>query len=569
VLAQLPAGAALASVLDLTERAGPDDYRAAVGACAADPSIDAVLAIYAPMAGGDPLAVARALADLRGDAARPALAKPLLTCWMGGEAVRPARRLLGDANVATFRTPEAAVDSFGNIAAFYQNRQLLRQTPPPLSALAEPDVAGARMLIENVLAERRCVLTELESKALLAAFHIPVTQTVLARSANEAILIASQIGYPVALKIDSPDIAHKSDVRGVALHVQGAAAVRDVYHDMIAGVGALLPNARINGVTIQRMSGKRHGRELYIGVVTDPVFGPVIAFGAGGTMIELIDDRAVELPPLNQFLARGLVARARAAATLGAWRGAPPARLEAIEHILLRVSEMVCALPQLREMDINPLIVDDAGALVVDARVVLAPATPQAEPYAHLAILPYPADCTEDWPMAGGGQVTLRPIRPDDASMLQAFMRGLSDDARYMRFASTAREHSEAMLARYTLIDYDREMALVAVTRERTPTADGSFEATEHIIGVARYVTNPDLVSCEFSLVVGDAFGGRGLGSRLMHAITDQARRKGLKQIDGLVLSRNAPMLKLMRTLGFTVHAYPDDPDFKLCSKAL
>ncbi|MDB5906420.1 MAG: acetyltransferase family protein, partial [Massilia sp.] len=241
----------------------------------------------------------------------------------------------------------------------------------------------------------------------------------------------------------------------------------------------------------------------------------------------------------------------------------------AVEQILLRVSEMVCALPQLREMDINPLIVDDSGALVVDARIALVPTPPPSDSYAHLAILPYPSACAENWPMGGGGQYTLRAIRPDDASMLQDFMRGLSDDARYKRFASTAREHSETMLARYTLIDYDREMALVALTRERTPAADGAFSATERIIGVARYIANPDLSSCEFSLVVGDDYGGRGLGSRLMLSIMDLARRKGLKETVGLVLSKNAPMLKLMRRLGFAVAPYADDPDFKLCSKAL
>jgi acetyltransferase len=206
---------------------------------------------------------------------------------------------------------------------FYQNQQLLQQTPPPLSDLAKPDVEGARLLIESVLAERRKVLTEMESKALLAAFHIPVTRTMLARSANEAMMIASQLGYPVALKIDSPDISHKSDVQGVALNVHNATQVRDTYNDMVASGGRLQPGARINGVTMQPMAGQRRGREVYIGLVTDDPFGPVITFGAGGTMIELIADRAMELPPLNQFLARRLIERSRVAETLGEWRGAP------------------------------------------------------------------------------------------------------------------------------------------------------------------------------------------------------------------------------------------------------
>jgi acetyltransferase len=225
-----------------------------------------------------------------------------------------------------------------------------------------------------VLAERRHVLTEMESKALLAAFHIPVTRTMLARSASEAMLIASQLGYPVALKIDSPDISHKSDVRGVALNVMTATQVRDTYNDMLAAVAKVQPQARINGVTIQPMSGKPRGRELYIGMTTDDPFGPVITFGAGGTMIELIADRAMELPPLNQFLAHRLIERARVAETLGSWRGAPPVDVDALEQVLLRVSEMVCALPQLREMDINPIILDESGAVAVDARIVVEPA---------------------------------------------------------------------------------------------------------------------------------------------------------------------------------------------------
>jgi acetyltransferase len=258
--------------------------------------------------------------------------------------VGEARQILNDAAIPTFRTPEAAVGAFGNIASFYQNQQLLQQTPPPMSDLAKPDVEGARMLIESVLAERRNVLTEMESKALLAAFHIPVTRTILARSANEAIMIATQLGFPVALKIDSPDISHKSDVQGVVLNVLNAVGVRDTYIEMVQTVTRLQPEARINGVTVQNMSSQKRGREINIGMVTDHPFGPVIVFGSGGTMIELINDRAMELPPLNQFLARSLIARARVAETLGEWRGASAIDMEALEQVLLRVSEMVCEL---------------------------------------------------------------------------------------------------------------------------------------------------------------------------------------------------------------------------------
>ena len=565
--ARLPAGTPLQSVIDLGEDALPAHYAAALMACGKDPAIDGLLALYAPKPDNDPAAVAQGVTEVF-----RLTGKPVLACWMGDARVKPARDVLNAAAVPNFRTPEAAVDAFGNIASFYQNQQLLQQTPPPLGAGAQADIEGARLLIEGVLAERRKVLTEMESKALLAAFHIPVTRTMLARSANEAMLIAAQLGYPVALKIDSPDISHKSDVQGVALNVGTATQVRDIYNDMLVAVKRAQPSARVNGVSIQPMAAKRHGREIYIGLTTDDPFGPVITFGAGGTMIELIADRAMELPPLNQFLARRLIERSRVSDMLGEWRGVPPADLEQVEQILLRVSEMVCALPQLREMDINPIIVDETGAVAVDARVVIdhaPPAQSSGGDFNHLAILPYPSAYERDWPMKGGDLYAIRPIRPDDADMLQAFARSLSPESRYFRFASTMPELPPRMLARYTLIDYDREMALVAVHRQREARGDGEFVETEQIIGVSRYITNPDQTSCEFSLVVSDHYKGQGLGSRLMLSIMEFARAKGLSEIDGLVLANNPNMLRLMTGLGYSVKTFAEDPDFKLVSKAL
>jgi acetyltransferase len=269
----------------------------------------------------------------------------------------------------------------------------------------------------------------------------------------------------------------------------------------------------------------------------------------------------MELPPLNQFLARHLIDRSRVAETLGEWRGAPAIDRQALEQMLLRVSEMVCELPQLREMDINPVIVDESGAVAVDARIVIDSA-PQAigagpQPYGHLAILPYPARYEQLWPMPGGGEYLVRPIHPDDAQMLQDLVQHhLSPESRYFRFVSAITELPPSMLARFTLIDYDREMALVAVVKDR-------------IVGVSRYVTNPDQTSCEFSLVVADDFAGKGLGSRLMESIMDVARDKGLAEIEGLVLTRNPAMLKLMRSLGFSVKPLPDDPEFRLVSHPL
>jgi acetyltransferase len=562
--AQLPPLATLTDLIDLSEEARPEHYQLALEAIARDRAIDGVLVIHSPKLGVDATEVARAVAGTM-----PRLGKPLLGCWMGDATVGAARAVLAEANIPNFRTPEAGVDAFGNIASFYQNQQLLQQTPPPLSDMPDPDIEGARLIIENVLTERRKVLTEIESKALLSAFHIPVTQTLLARSPNEAMMIATQLGYPVALKIDSPDIGHKSDVGGVALNVRNANAVREIYQTMIQGVARLRPDARINGVTIQKMAHAKRGRELYIGVKADEPFGPVIAFGAGGTMIELFDDGAMELPPLNQFLARRLIERSRVASTLGAWRGAPPVDMQALEQVLRRVSEMVCELPQLREMDINPIIVDEHGAVAVDARIVVESSPATAHHYAHLAILPYPARYEQVWPMPGGGEYTIRPIRPDDATMLQQLVQSLSPESRYFRFVSAMSELSGPLLARLTLIDYDREMALVAVLKERKATENGTIVEKERIIGVSRYITNPDKASCEFSLLVADEFSGKGLGSRLMLSIMEEARDKGLEEIQGLVLANNSNMLRLMRSLGFTIKSFPDDPDFKLVVHAL
>lgn len=564
----LPPAASLADLIDLSEDASPENFRAAIAAAGNDAQIDGVLAIYSPKPGADASAVASMLATLR-----PLVSKPLLACWMGDSSVGAARSVLSEAAIPNFRTPEAAVGAFGNIATFYQNQRLLQQTPPPLSPLSKPDIEGARLIIDSVLAERRRVLTEMESKTLLSAFHIPVTQTLLARSAHEAMMIATQLGFPVALKIDSADISHKSDVQGVALNIMTGASARDSYNEMVERVTRLMPTAHINGVTVQKMARARRGREVSIGVVTDDPFGPVIVFGAGGVMIELINDRAVELPPLNQFLARHLIERSRVAETLAHWRGASAVDMGALEQVLLCVSEMVCALPQLREMDINPIIVDDSGAVAVDARIVVdnlaQVSNGGASPHSHLSILPYPTRYEQVWPLRGGVSCVVRAIHPDDAQMLQRLVQQLSPESRFFRFASSAQELPPSMLARFTLIDYDREMALVAVVKDCNATANGEIVETERIVGVSRYITNPDQSSCEFALLVADDFKGKGLGSRLMESIMDVARDKGLAEIEGLVLAKNSDMLDLMKNLGFTSKRYAEDPDFNLVSHAL
>jgi acetyltransferase len=541
--------------VDIIGDATPQRYLDAVAACMDDPGVDGALVILTPQAMTRPLEVARTLVDA---AAR--FSKPLLTCWMGDLQIREGRALLAKSRIPAFRTPEAAVEAFSYITAYYRNQRLLRQTPGPLSHHDRPDTDGARILIESALAERRKVLSETESKALLAAFRIPVASTIVVRTPAEAVTVAEELGFPVAMKINSPDITHKSEAGGVRLGLMNAASVLSAFHQITAAVQASRPEARLDGVSIQPMAVKPNGRELMLGITSDPVFGPVITFGAGGTTVEVMGDRAVALPPLNSFLARELIASTRVSRLLGAFRQMPPVQMETLEGLLLRVSEMACELPWLKEMDINPLIIDEAGGLAVDARVIVDYAPMTGDRYAHMAIHPYPAHLVTSWQLPDGTTVTMRPIRPEDAEIEQKFVRELSEQAKYFRFMSAVNELSEAMLVRFTQIDYDREMALIAVTE---------LEGREVEVGVGRYITNPDSESCEFALVVSDKWQHRSIGHRLMGGLIDTARNKGLHTMEGVVLSSNADMLNLVATLGFGIGPVEGEPTLRKVVKPL
>jgi acetyltransferase len=479
---------------------------------------------------------------------------------MGETQVNEARKLLSVARIPQFRSPEMAVETFSFIADFYQNQQMLMQFPEPLSHHAEPDTEGARLLIQDALAEGRTVLSEMESKALLSAFRIPVAQTIVARTSSEALMIAQQLGYPVAMKIHSPDITHKSDVGGVRLNLASGPEVRAAYHDMMDRVRKVKPDARIEGVAIQPMVKKPNGRELMVGIVSDPVFGPVITFGAGGTAVEVLSDRAVSLPPLNQHLVENLISGTRVSKMLKAFRNLPAVDMNGLETLLLRVSEMVCELPWIKEMDINPLIIDENGALAADARVIIGPVTASADRYAHMAIAPYPAHLTTHWELASGYDVTLRPMRPEDAELVQSFVRSMSEQSRYFRFMEAVRELSPSMLSRFTQLDYDREMALVASVQE------GGKEVQ---IGVTRYAINPDGKSCEFALAVADAWQGQGIGHKLMYRIMELARQRGLEVMEGDVLTKNKCMLDLAKSTGFAIELVDGDPTLRKMTRKL
>ncbi|MGB4812693.1 MAG: bifunctional acetate--CoA ligase family protein/GNAT family N-acetyltransferase [Methylophilaceae bacterium] len=546
--AVLPATWSHGNPVDVIGDAQVDRYQHAVKACLEDPNVDGVLTILTPQAMTKPLEVANAVIALSNQ-----YKKPLLASWMGEAQVHESRKAFNLAKKPSFRNPESAVDVFSFLSAYHQNQKLLMQMPGPLSHQLKPDIESARIIIESALQEKRVILSEMESKALLSAFHIPIAHTMVARSPNEALLIAQQLGFPVAMKINSPDITHKSDVGGVMLNLTNAQEVRSAYQTIIDNVASQSPNAHINGISIQPMIVKRNGRELMIGVTNDAVFGPIITFGAGGTAVEIMGDRSVALPPLNSFLVKNLINGTRIAKMLGHFRNMPPVNMQALESVLLRVSEMVCELPMLKEMDINPLIIDEEGVLAADARIIVD-VSRSTERYEHMAIYPYPTHLVSNWQLADGTDVTIRPIRPEDACLVQDFVKNLSEEARYFRFMQSVEQLSESILVRFTQIDYSREMALIAVRNENDQEVE---------LGVTRYAINPDGESGEFALVVADSMRGTGLGHKLMTTLIDVARNRGLKRIEGEVLKDNASMLKLMKHLGFTVKTSIEDSSIK------
>ncbi len=542
--------------IDIGGDATPERYRDAILAVAQDDEVDGMLVMLSPQAMTQPMAVAQAVIDVSDQTS-----KPILTCWMGEEQVLEARLAMENASIPAFRMPETAVELYYHISTYYRNQKLLLQTPEPSSTNTRPETEGAKMLIEAVLQERRKVLSEMESKAILRAFRVPVAQTMVARTPTEALLLAEQLGFPVAMKVDSPDLIHKSDAGGVRLNITNAPAVRNAYHDIIETVQKKHPGARINGVSIEPYLARPHGRELMVGVVRDPIFGPIITFGAGGTEVEIFSDRAVALPPLNGYLAQDLIKSTRASRLLGEFRNMPPANLDALEEVLLNISEMVCELPWLQELDLNPLIVDENGAIAADARIVIDFMPPSGDRYSHMAIHPYPVHLIQDWQLPDGRTVTIRPIRPEDADLEQDFVKRMSDESKYYRFMDTLRELTQAMLVRFTQIDYDREMALIATI----PDEDGK----ELQIGVSRYVTNPDGETVEFALAVADDWQKHGIGRKLMTALIDSARAKGYRAVVGDVLALNSKMFRLMGSLGFTIHPHPEDPAVKRVVKPL
>lgn len=544
---QLPAGWSRSNPVDMLGDATPERYQRTVNACAADENVDGMLVMLTPQAMSQPVAAAQAVID-----AAAGTEKPILACWLGELQVQAGRDLFRTAHIPDFVNPETAIEAFGYLVEYRRNQRMLMQVPGPQAELESPDLAGAGLIIDGALASRRAVLSPLETRAILGAFHIPTVSAIDADSANDALAAAECLGFPVALKIRSPDILHKSDVDGVRLNIDGAATVRHAYTDMLARVRQLHPDAELLGVTVEKMYQRQSGRELFVGVIQDPIFGPVIGFGAGGTAVEVLRDRAIALPPLNEDLARSLIGKTRVSRLLGPFRNLPAVNLAALIRVLLRISEMVCELPQIEELDINPLVADDEGVRALDARIVVRPPVAGRRRFDHMAIHPYPSNWVSRCQLPEGQEITIRPIRPEDAAIERAFVKGLSPEARYLRFHQALRELSQELLVRFTQLDYHRELALIA-------TIDVDGQETE--IAVARFFPNPDAQSAEFAIVIADAWQRRGLGTRLMNQLIEAAREKGFSALEGEVLARNTGMLRFTEKLGFRSAEKPEDPN--------
>jgi len=536
--------------VDIIGDAPPERYQQALDICLKDPDVDGAIVILSPQAMTNPTEVAEAVIQ-----SAEKSNKPVMTSWLGGNQVEEARKRFNNAHLPNFRILENAVDAFSYLARYNKNQRLLLQTPARLTRGQEsPDREGARLIFEAVLTEQRKILTEPESMAVLNAFRVPTIRNAVAHSANEALINAESIGFPVAMKVLSTDISHKSDAGGVRLNVNSAQEVRGAYRQLVDEVQLRVPDAKILGVTIEKMYRSSNGRELMIGIIRDPVFGPVISFGSGGTSVEIMGDTAVSLPPLNRRLAVDLINRTKVSKMLGEFRQMPAVDIDKLIDVLLCVSSMACELPWLQEMDINPLIMDETGIVAVDARMVVDYPKPSTDPYHHLAIHPYPSHLVRKKQLNDGTDIVVRPIRPEDADMEAKFVRELSKEAKYFRFMSSLQELSQDMLVRFTQIDYHNEMALIAVK---------SDSASEEQIGVARYMTNVDKTSCEFALVISDQWQNRGIAHILMQDLMEIARDRNLETMQGQVLSMNTKMLELVASLNFQIRNDPDDAAIK------
>jgi acetyltransferase len=521
--------------VDIIGDAPTSRYVAALEILLDAPEIDSVLFIHVPTAIVPAEDIARACA--------PAAKRGrVISCWLGGDGLDGARRVFADAGVADYPTPERAVAGFLQLVCYRRNQQALMETPPSIPLEFTPDRDAARRIVRAALDGGREMLSEPEAKGVLAAYGIPVVRTTVAASEEEAVRAAGEIGFPVALKVLSPQVTHKSDIGGVMLDLATPDEVRTAAAAMARRLRERVPGAELAGYTVQEMVQRPRAHETIVGVAPDAVFGPVVLFGHGGVAVEVIGDRAVALPPLNLALARDLVSRTRIARLLGGYRDRPAADTQALHLVLTQVSQLVVDVGEIVEIDINPLLVDEHGAVALDARMRVAPArAPAAD---RLAIRPYPRELEERASFLGR-EIVLRPIRPEDETLHARFLARVDPADLQLRFFHAVRDFPHAALARFTQIDYDREMAFIAWS----PDAGGET------LGVARAIADPDRTRAEFAVLVRSDLKGKRLGQLLMSKLISYCSASGIGELVGDILPGNHAMIALARRTGFDLRS--------------
>lgn len=545
--AVLPKTWSHANPVDIIGDADGARYGAAAAAVLSDPNADAVLVLNCPTAVADAQEGARAVAQVAAEQ-KPQFRKPVFTVWLGRDGATPARSVFKEARLPTFETPDEGVRAFMHLARHAKAQALLMEAPEPPAPVGPEARQQARAAIAMARHNGRSLLTEIEAKQVLAAYQIPIVEARAARTPAAAGQVAIALGFPAAIKILSPDITHKTDVGGVALNLNTEVDVEVAAERMLARVTKAVPKARIEGFSVQRMAAKPGAHELICGIADDRTFGPVIMFGQGGTAVEVVRDKALMLPPLNEALVRDMIERTRVARLLKGYRDRRPANIDAIVGVLLRLTELSADIPEIAELDINPLWADAEGVLALDARITLRPE--HDGDHKRFAILPYPRVLESKLTTRAGGVYHVRPIRPHDEDNLQAMIAASDPADIRMRFFSALRALPRQLAQRLTQIDYDREMAFVAAPPD----------APDRFAGVVRLACDPDFERGEYAVFVRSDLKGQGLGYALMQAIIAYAHARGLKEVFGDVLAENERMLTMAKEFGFTTAGKPGDP---------
>ncbi|MFP4588553.1 MAG: bifunctional acetate--CoA ligase family protein/GNAT family N-acetyltransferase [Candidatus Bipolaricaulota bacterium] len=534
----LPSAASTANPVDVLGDADASRYREAGQICLQDDDVNGLLIIYTPQGGATAEDAAEAIAQLASDAK-----KPIITTWIGGSEVNEGRQILRRHNVPTRPTPEQAVSAYMYLHQYARNLELLYETPEELPVDSVPPRHHLKALVKKVARQDREILTEVEAKKFLDTYDIPVSSTRVAETARHASELAYEIGFPVALKIHSPDITHKTDIGGVKLHLTSKEEVKQAFEAIMEQAHQHRPSADLQGVTVQKMA-KNIDYELILGSKKDSIFGSVIMFGRGGTGVELYQDTVAGFPPLNQVLAHRMMEETKVYQLLKGYRGQEGANIRALEKHLIRFSQLIIDFPEIKEIDVNPLAVVDGEFKALDARIILDREVlgTEPDPHEHLAIQPYPRQYVEEWKLQDGREVTLRPIRPEDEPLEFELFDVFSEETWRQRFFGPRYEVTHEDMTRYTNIDYRREMAIVGILEE---------DEGKKMTGVGRLIIGPSMDTAEYAVVVGDPWQGLGLGEKLTDSIIGVAEDKGLESIYATVLKDNHPMIQLCRKMGF------------------